>query len=114
MALNKESIDSHTADCATPTPRGSNVRLRVLQREQMERSLFSCMERFSEFDAMSLTQLEIRLTLLDRQFEKFEQLQSELELLDESQFIETNRERFETAYIEVKTRLAERIALLRL
>lgn len=112
MSLNGDSendIEVHTP------PRGTGlIRVKELQRDGVLKRVLEDVNNISDYCALTLHQLEVKLSLLERQLESFERIQSELEALDESQFCENHRILFEDAYFKIKPNILERMALLRL
>lgn len=90
-----------------------NIRTKSLQRDQMIAHLKSLRENINEMQKMSAYQLEVKLSLLERQFESFEKVQMDLELLDESQITLDHKMVVEETYFEVKSAILERLALYR-
>ncbi|XP_036341048.1 uncharacterized protein LOC118750434 [Rhagoletis pomonella] len=107
--------DPQFGDAATPTRSSSNnnIRVKELQREQLCRRVADLRENLLHLNAMTPSQLETKLALLEHHFTTFERLQSELEFLDDSQFELDHRIVFEESFCEVKSAIVERIAVLR-
>ena len=57
--------------------------------------------------------MEVKLSLLERQLEYFERIQSQLESLDESQFDQNHRIQFEEVYFRMKSVILERLSIVR-
>ncbi|XP_017469900.1 PREDICTED: uncharacterized protein LOC108361708 [Rhagoletis zephyria] len=105
--------DPQFGDAATP-PRSSsnnNIRVKELQREQLCCRVADLRENLLHLNAMTPSQLETKLALLEHHFTTFERLQSELEFLDDSQFELDHRIVFEEAFCEVKSAIVERDGL---
>lgn len=94
----------------TPPPSDSRIRIKALQREQILKRLQSEINNISAIESMSLSQLEVKVSMLERQYESFDQLQAQLETLDESQFCENHRDTAENAYFAIKSRILEKIS----
>lgn len=97
----------------TPPLTDNRIRVKILQRAQVLRKLQNEYLNISELESLSLAQLEVKASLLERHYQSFEILQTQLEDLDESQFDGSHRDEGEHAYFEVRSRIVEKMALHR-
>ncbi|XP_075167569.1 uncharacterized protein LOC142239667 [Haematobia irritans] len=89
------------------------IRVKMLQREQILARFESASHNLESFDCLGLHQLEVKLSIFERQWDTFETLQRQLEALDESQFSFNHHSVCEEAYFIVKSKLLEKIAVLK-
>lgn len=105
------SDDDFEEEEQTP-PAGSStgsIRIKQLQRDSCLNRILEDVNKISQLSGMSLHQLEVKLSLLERLLKSFENAQNHLEYLDESQFNQSHRLTFEEAYFKIKSQILERI-----
>ncbi|XP_065356247.1 uncharacterized protein LOC135950644 [Calliphora vicina] len=85
------------------------IRTKSLQREQIISNIRMMKTNINELFQLSVYQLEVKLSLLERQLQSFERVQLDLESLDESEITQNHRATFEDAYYEIKSVILERL-----
>ncbi|XP_075157941.1 uncharacterized protein LOC142231207 [Haematobia irritans] len=78
-------------------------RVKMLQRNRLVKLLSNL--NTQTFDDLSQAEIEVKLEFLESKINLFEQLQSDLEYMDETQFNETHRDDMESSYCSVKAKL---------
>lgn len=89
------------------------VRVKIKQRQSLITRVNLLKTNTIHLDELSLKDVEARLALLERHYNALDELQSEIEFLDETQFEGDIRSVVDDTYCEVKAAYAERLALLR-
>ncbi|XP_065362050.1 uncharacterized protein LOC135955620 [Calliphora vicina] len=104
MAGDKDDTDCQTLPSNAYGGTGS-LRTKSLQREQIISNI-----NINELFQLSVYQLEVKLSLLERQLQSFERVQLDLETFDESEITQNHRVIFEEEYYEIKSVILERLA----
>ncbi|XP_053964104.1 uncharacterized protein LOC128867038 [Anastrepha ludens] len=108
--------DHDIVEVQSPLQREENsriVRVKIKQRQSLITRVNLLKPNTIHLDELSLKDVEARLALLERHYNALDELQSEIEFLDETQFEGDIRSVVDDTYCEVKAAYAERLALLR-
>ncbi|XP_037827580.1 uncharacterized protein LOC119615643 [Lucilia sericata] len=98
----------------TPPPgvnTGGIIHTKELQRKNYLNRVLEEVRNISNYSTLSIHQLEVKLSLLERQLESFEKVQGHLESLDDSQFEQNHRLVFEDAYFKLKSEILKRLSM---
>lgn len=83
--------------------------VKARQRQQLIDNLSAMVDVPEILSPLSSHQLEVKLSILERQCDTFENLQSSLELLDVTEFDNSFRMTFESLYYQAKVMLKEKL-----